>query len=206
MARTERLRRYWDRQSASYDRIMAVAERRFFADTRPWLCGQATGDTLEVAFGTGLNLPYYPREIRLTAVEWSPAMLEIGRRRAASLGREVDLREGDAQALDLPDASFDTVVCTFALCCIPDEGRALAEMARVLRPGGTLLLADHVASPVWPVRALQGLLDAVTVPLQGEHFGRRPVRRVRAMGFTLERHERFKLGMIERLAARRPGG
>ncbi|GAA4187359.1 class I SAM-dependent methyltransferase [Streptosporangium oxazolinicum] len=200
------MRRYWDRQADSYDRRMAVAEDRLFADTRPWLCGQAVGDVLEVAVGTGLNLAHYPHEVRLTGVEWSASMLATARRRADDLGRAVDLRQDDARALSFADERFDTVVCTFAMCGFPDERVVLAEMARVLRPGGSLLLADHVASSAWPVRVLQGLVDAVTVPLSGEHYRRRPVRLVRAMGFTVERHERFKLGVIERFAARKPGG
>jgi ubiquinone/menaquinone biosynthesis C-methylase UbiE len=198
-----RLRRYWDRQADSYDRQMAFAERHFFAGTRSWLCGQAVGDTLEVAVGTGLNLAHYPDDVRLTGVEWSAPMLAVAQRRADDLGRAADLRQGDARALSYADGRFDTVVCTFAMCGFPDERVALAEMARVLRPGGLLLLADHVASSAWPVRVLQGLVDAVTVPLAGEHNRRRPVRWVRAMEFTVERHERFKLGIIERLAARK---
>jgi ubiquinone/menaquinone biosynthesis C-methylase UbiE len=203
-ARDTRLRRYWDRQAHSYDRQMAFAERHFFADTRQWLCGQAVGDALEVAIGTGMNLAHYPRDVRLTGVEWSAPMLEVARRRASDLGRTVDLQHGDARALAFPDGRFDTILCTFALCGISSEQAALAEMARVLRPGGLLLLADHVESSAWPVRVLQVLVDAVTVPLNGEHYRRRPLRGVRAMGFTVERHERFKLGLIERLAARKP--
>ncbi|MEU9832067.1 methyltransferase domain-containing protein [Streptosporangium sp. NPDC048047] len=202
--RERRLRRYWDRQADSYDRRMAFAERRFFGDTRRWLCGQAAGDVLEVAAGTGLNLPHYPPGIRLTGVEWSDAMLVIARRRARALGLVADLRQGDARALEFPDARFDTVVCTFSLCAIPDEETALAEMARVLRSGGLLLLADHVVSTSWPVRVLQTLADAVSVPLQGEHYRRRPLPRVRAMGFGIERHERLTRGVIERFAARKP--
>lgn len=194
----------WDRHADSYDRQITAVERRYFGDTRAWLCGQASGDTLEVALGTGLNFPHYPPGVRLTGVEWSDEMLAVARRRAADLGLDAELSQGDAQDLALPDGRFDTVVCTFALCGIPDERAALAEMARVLRPGGLLLLADHVASSVWPVRALQAGIDLFTVPLFGEHYGRRPLRRVRSMGFTVERHERFNLGIIERLAARRP--
>ncbi|MGI5242626.1 class I SAM-dependent methyltransferase [Dactylosporangium sp. CA-139066] len=202
--RQSRLRRFWDRHAPDYDRRMGIAERRYFRDTRPWLAGQATGDTLEVAVGTGLNLPYYPPGVRLTGVEWSPAMLEHARRRAGSLGLAADLRVGDAQALDLPDASFDTVLCTFALCAIPDARAAFGEMARVLRPGGLLLLADHVRSTVPPVLALQVLADAVTVPLQGEHFSRRPYTWAVRRGFVMLRHERFNLGIIERFAAQGP--
>ncbi len=202
--RDRRLRRYWDRQADSYDRQTAFAERRFFSDTRKWLCTQAIGDTLEVAVGTGLNIPHYPNDVRLTAVDWSAEMLTAVRRRADTLGRPVDLRQGDARALPFRDGRFDTVLCTFALCGVPDERAALAEMARVLRPGGLLLLADHVESSAWPVRLLQWLLDLVTVPLYEEHYRHRPLRWVRAMGFVVERHDRLKLGVIERLAARKP--
>jgi ubiquinone/menaquinone biosynthesis C-methylase UbiE len=204
-SRQRRLRRFWDRHADTYDQNMTIAERRYFRDTRPWLAAQATGETLEVAIGTGLNLPHYPAGIRLTGIEWSPSMLAVAVRRAGALGLDADLRTGDAQALPFPDGRFDTVLCTFSLCAIPDARRALAEMARVLRPGGLLLLADHVASPIWPVRALQAVVDAVTVPLQGEHFGRRPLPWAVALGFTVERHDRFNLGIIERFAARAPG-
>jgi ubiquinone/menaquinone biosynthesis C-methylase UbiE len=202
--RDERLRRRWDKHAGSYDKQMTFADRRFFGDTRHWVCSQATGDVLEVAIGTGLNLSYYPDGARLTGVEWSPAMLAIARRRAADLGRQVDLRQGDAQALDFPAGSFDTVVCTFSLCAIPDDRQALAEMARVLRAGGRLLLADHVEATSRPARAAQRLVEMVSIPLGGEHWRRRPIRHVQAMGFTVERQERFKLGIVERLTARKP--
>ena len=164
---------------------------------------QATGDVLEVAIGTGRNLPFYPEGIRLTGTDFSPAMLELARRQADQLGRRVDLRLGDAQALELPDASFDTVVCTLSLCAIPDERRAVAEMKRVLRPGGRLLLLDHVAGlPRW-LRAIQRLLELVMRQTTGEHQLRHPLQ-VWAEGLEVERRERSKLGMVERLAARKP--
>jgi ubiquinone/menaquinone biosynthesis C-methylase UbiE len=202
--RAQRLRRYWDKHARNYDKQIAFWERRLFADGRQWVCALATGEVLEVAIGTGRNLPYYPQGIRLTGIEFSPAMLELARRQADQLGHKVDLRLGDAQALDLPDDSFDTVVCTLSLCAIPDERRAVAEMQRVLRPGGRLLLLDHVAgSPRW-VRAIQWLLELVTVPLGEEHLRRRPLLQVQAEGFQIERRERSKLGIVERLAARKP--
>jgi ubiquinone/menaquinone biosynthesis C-methylase UbiE len=199
----DRWRRYWNKASASYDKQMRCYDR-LLADSRPWVCAQATGDTLEVAVGTGLNLQFYPAEVELTGVDLSPAMLGIARTRARQLGRVVDLREADAQALPFPAASFDTVVCTFSLCAIPDECRAVSEMTRVLRPGGLLLLADHIAGATWPVRALQRAAEVVTMPLQGEHMLRRPLRQVQAEGLQVERRERFKLGIIERLTARKP--
>lgn len=206
--RDARLRRRWDREAGAYDRGMAVAERRFFPDVRPRTCGLATSETLEVAIGTGLNLAHYPARVldgRLTGVEWSPGMLAVARRRAAERGIDVDLRLEDAQRLGLPDDSYDTVVCTFSLCAIPDHRAALAEMVRVLRPGGLLVLADHVESTSWPFRAFQAMADAVSVPLAGEHFRRRPLRWVLDAGLVVERHERTRAGVIEWFAARTPG-
>jgi ubiquinone/menaquinone biosynthesis C-methylase UbiE len=199
----DRWRRYWDKASVSYDRQMQFCDRVLLGDSRPWVCAQATGHSLEVAIGTGLNLPFYPAGVELTGIDFSPAMLGIAQTRARQLGRTIDLQEADAQALPFPDASFDTVVCTFALCSIPDERRAVGEMIRVLRPGGLLLLADHIAGATWPVRGLQRILELATVPLQGEHMLRRPLRQVQAEGLQIERRERFKAGMVERLAARK---
>ncbi len=110
---------YWDKQAGRYDRAMDFWDRQLFGDSRPWVCGRAAGEVLEVAVGTGRNLPFYPDGIRLTGVDWSPAMLGIARERAATMGRGADLRQGDAQALDFPDESFDTVLCALGLCAIP---------------------------------------------------------------------------------------
>jgi len=203
-ATNQRLRRYWDRHARSYDRQMGFFDRRLFGDSRKWICSQATGQVLEVAIGTGLNLPLYPEDVQLTGIEWSPAMLDIARRRAEQLGRTADLREADAQHLPFPDASFDTVVCTLSLCAIPDDRQAVAEMIRVLRPGGRLLLLDHIVSSAWHARAVQRLLELVTVPYGGEHFRRRPLAHVQAAGLEIEQRDRLKLGIVERIAARKP--
>ncbi len=99
----DRRRRYWDGHAGSCDRQMQFAERYFLGDSRAWVCSQATGQTLEVAIGTGLNLTFYPAEVELAGVEvelagvdFSPAMLAQARRRAAEVGFAVDLREADA--------------------------------------------------------------------------------------------------------------
>ncbi len=201
----ERLRRYWDKHARSYDREMRFFDRALFGESRSWVCSRAGGDVLEVAIGTGRNLPFYPPDVRLTGIEWSPKMLAVARRRADGLGRLADLREGDAQALPFADATFDTVVCTLSLCAIPDDRRAIAEMIRVLKPGGRLLLLDHIAGSSRPLRALQRLLELVTVPLGGEHVLRRPLRHVQSAGLQIEQRDRFKLGIVERLVARKPG-
>ncbi|MEU5263254.1 class I SAM-dependent methyltransferase [Amycolatopsis sp. NPDC021455] len=201
MTKAERWRRYWDRKSATYDVEMGVWDRRLFGDSREWACGQAAGDVLEVAVGTGLNLPCYPAEVTLTGLDLSEGMLAIARDRARRLGRPVTLRQGSAHELPFAEASFDTVLCTFGLCAIPDPAAAVAEMVRVLRPGGRLILVDHVASSSRLVRGMQWLVELASVPLAGEHFRRRPLVLVEALGVPVQRRERFKLGLVERLVA-----
>ena len=201
---TERVRRHYDRSAGSYDRLIAWAEKAFFGGGREWVCSRARGEVLEIAVGTGRNLPFYPGDVRLTGIELSLKMLAIARRRGRELGREADLHVGDAQDLPFPDASFDTVVVTLALCTIPDDKRAVAEAARVLRPGGRLLLLEHVRSPILPVRLLQHVLNPLTVLLDHDHLLREPLRHVEDAGLVVERLERSKLGVVERLAARNP--
>jgi ubiquinone/menaquinone biosynthesis C-methylase UbiE len=202
-ARTERWHRYWDKKSRSYDREMRFMERILFGDSRSWACSQANGEVLEVAVGTGLNFDAYPPEVRLTGIDLSDQMLAIARARAGELGREVELRQGDAHALPFADATFDTVVCTFGLCAIPDIDAALDEMTRVVKPGGKLILVDHVASSSRVARGVQRVLEVITVPMASEHFLRRPLANVRHRPFTIEQAERFKLGLVERVVARR---
>ena len=199
---TERVRRFYDRFAADYDRGMGLFERLLLGDGRRRLCSRASGRTLELAIGTGLNLAFYPRDVQLTGIDVSPGMLAVAGRRAAELGLEVELRVGDAQALDFPDQRFDTVVCTLSLCTIPDERRALAEAHRVLRPGGLLLLLEHVRSPVRPVRWVERLLDPLA-RLAGDHLLRDPLDHLEAAGFGVERCERTKWGIIEQVVARK---
>lgn len=200
----QRRRRHWDRHSRSYDKQMGFMDRRFFGDTRKWVCSHAQGKVLEVAIGTGLNLDWYPDEVRLTGIDLSPRMLDHARRRADANGRTIELSIGNAQQLEFADDSFDTVICTFSLCAVPDDRGAVSEMKRVLRSGGQLLLADHVISTSRPARVVQRLLDLVTVPTAGENFRRRPIQHVRDAGFVIEQHQRFKLGVVERMVARKP--
>jgi ubiquinone/menaquinone biosynthesis C-methylase UbiE len=200
---TERVREIFDASAAQYDRGMAFNERLFFGDGRAWACSQARGQVLEIAIGTGRNLPFYAADVEITGIEISPAMLEIARQRAQSLGRQVELVVGDAQALPFHDQRFDTVVCTISLCCIPDERLAIAEVWRVLRPGGCFVALEHVRSPNIIIRGLERLLESHAVRTQADHLLREPVETVQMVGFSIEYLERQKLGIVERLIARK---
>lgn len=201
---TERARRVWNRQAHRFDKQMGFWERVLFPGDREWACAQARGDVLEVAIGTGRNLEHYPDGTRITGVDISPEMLDRARERAARVRPGTELVEGDAQALTFADASFDTVLSTYSLCSIPDDVAAVREMARVLRPGGTLVLVEHVASPRAGVRAIQWLLHQVTYRLALEHMLRRPRRAVAGTGLEPVSLQRRKAGIVDRIVARKP--
>jgi ubiquinone/menaquinone biosynthesis C-methylase UbiE len=201
---TAKVLRAWEKSAPSYDKQITFLEKIWFSGGREWLGARAQGRVLEVAIGTGLNLPHYPADVTITGIELSPAMLAIARKRAAGLGRAADLHTGDAQALPFPDSTFDTVVCALSLCTIPDPAAAIGQMKRVLVPGGRLLLIDHVASTWPPIRAAQWLLERLTIRAAGEHFTRRQLPLVEAAGFDIVEAERHKAGSIERVLARKP--
>jgi ubiquinone/menaquinone biosynthesis C-methylase UbiE len=199
----ERVRRIYDESADGYDRKIQIPERLLFGSGRQWATSLAAGRTLEVAVGTGRNLPYYDQCVALTAVDLSGRMLALAEQRAAALSREVDFRVADAQALPFDDASFDTVVATLALCSIPDDRAGTAEMARVLKPHGRLVLLDHVRSPFAPVRAVQRALEPLFLRFETDHLLREPERRVQEVGLDIEHCTRSKLGLVLRLVARK---
>lgn len=201
--RNEKVRRSWAKQAPRYDKMIGFFERRLFGDHRRWACSRATGETLEVAVGTGLNIEHYPQHATLTGIDLSSEMLAIAHKRAAALGRDIDLREADAHRLPFDDATFDSVVCTYSLCNIPDPHRAVTEMKRVLRPDGKLILVDHIRSAVKPIFWLQRAVEFFTRRLEGEHMTRRPLEYVKAEGFEVQERDRMRAGIVERLVGKK---
>lgn len=200
-------RRHYETEAQNYDKEMDFWERWLFgAEHRAWACSRATGDTLEVAIGTGLNLVHYPAAVHLTGIDLSPEMLVVARESAARLQCTIELQVGDAQDLPFADRSFDSVVCTYALCSVPDVARAVSEMMRVLRSGGRLILVDHVRSTVKPIFWLQRLYEFIPSRTKGEHMTRRPALQVMAADFDIQARDRLRAGVVERLVAVKPHG
>ena len=140
-----------------------------FARQRHLLIPQAQGRVLEVGLGTGRNLPYYdPTRVRqVVGVDPALHMHSLAAQRAKASGLNVSLMGLSAEKLPAPDASFDTVVCTYTLCSIPDPVAALREMRRVLTPGGKLLFSEHGRSPEASVARWQTRLQPYWMPLAG---------------------------------------
>jgi ubiquinone/menaquinone biosynthesis C-methylase UbiE len=170
-------------------------------DHRGWACSRAIGITLEVGIGSGRNLPEYPAHLTLIGVDLSPEMLNLASARARQLRRAVELLETDAEDLPFPDSSFDTVVCTYALCTIGDDKAAVNEMQRVVRPGGRLFLVDHVRSTLAPIIWMQWLYELVPRRTGEEYMTRRPAEHIMAHQFQVVARDRLRFGVVERLVA-----
>ncbi|MGH3491660.1 MAG: class I SAM-dependent methyltransferase [Sciscionella sp.] len=197
-ANSDQIARLFDRMAGRYDRQIGFVERMVFPRSRRWAVARARGHVVEIAVGTGLNLPFYTEVVdSVIGVDISEGMLARARTRAEQLGlREVRLLRGDVQALTLPDASADTVVSTMSFCTIPDPYAAAREAWRVLRPGGRFVLAEHGPAGHRAGRALMRALEPISVRAGADHLMRDPQPYVTAAGFGLDEVERDGWGGI----------
>ena len=163
-------------------------------ERRKTLAG-VSGDVLEVGFGSGLNLPHYPPAVRrLVAVDPATESAKLARKRIAAAPFPVEYLPFTGEQLDAPTASFDAVVSTFTLCTIPDPGAALAQMKRVLKPGGRLFFVEHGRAPDPDVRRWQDRLNgAQRFACGGCNLNRDIEQTVREAGFAFGELEKYYL-------------
>ena len=200
------LRAAYARLAPTYDRSVGLAERALLGELRQAFANELRGETLEVAIGSGLNLPYYPAAVeRAVGVDLSGGMLAQARQRATELGRPITLVQGDAQRLPFPDDRFDSVGISLSLCTIPNPVAALRELARVCRPDGRVVLLEHVRSPVWPVYAVERLLSPLQERFIGCHLTRETIDTARREGFAIASERRRLFGVLRLVVARPPG-
>lgn len=198
----ERLQRI----APTYGAVERFIERRVFGPWRARIWSLVTGQrVLEVAVGTGSNMPYYPPGVHVTAFDISGARVERARQRAQLLGLDVDLRVMDAEHLELPSAAFDTVVATWVLCSVPNPLSALRELSRVCKPEGQVLLLEHVRIDGPIIGRLMDWFDPLAVRMGAGHINRRTVETVRQSGLAIERIETLAhRGLVKLILARVP--
>jgi len=186
----------YDRWAAHYDRVMRPLERRLIASLRTAAMREtpAGARLLEVGAGTGANFPFYPKGVTATATELSGEMLRQARMKAPPEG--VTLVQSPAERLPFADEAFDAALSTLVLCSVESIGAALAEMRRVVRAGGRVVMIEHVRPP----GLLGHVFDAVslvTVPFLEDHFNRRTAEEAARAGLRVLRVEPHALGIVQ---------
>lgn len=192
----------YNRFARRYDWLEGILNLLGVSKLRRMLLRRASGGVLEVAVGTGKSLHYYPPNHRIIAVDISTEMLNVARKRAAKLYMHVSFSVADAEALPFPDKTFDTVVSSLSTCTFPNPVAALAEMARVCRLEGKILLLEHGRSDrEWLGRWQDNYADKFAKPL-GCHWNREPLVQVRNAGLEVEQSRRFLSGIFHLIDAK----
>jgi ubiquinone/menaquinone biosynthesis C-methylase UbiE len=191
----------YDRFARWYDLVEGIPDVLGVRKLRRRLLRQASGNVLEVAVGTGKNLPYYPPGCRIIAMDVSREMLNVARKRAAELSMDVSFLLADAQALPFPDHSFDTVVSSLSTCTFPEPLIALQEIARVCRTDRRVLLLEHGRSNrEWLGRWQDRREDSFTKQ-RGCHWNREPLELVRKAGLKINNSRRVFFGVFHTIDA-----
>ena len=202
---TETTRRRYDRIAPVFDLLEGLMETVSFRRWRTLAWQRVEGtDVLEIGVGTGKNFPFYPANSRVTAIDFSAAMLERAKAKARRSRLRVSLVTMDIEKLAFPADSFDAVVGSFVFCSVPDPNRGLAEILRVLKPGGQLVLLEHVLSDRPMAAWLMRKLNPLVVRLLGANIDRPTAETVAAGGFRVEGIKDLS-GIVKLIVARRPG-
>ena len=178
-------RKRYNRVAAVYDLMEKPIEMLFFRHWRRKLFSQVKGRVLEIGVGTGKNIPYYPKELRVTAVDISEKMLQSGQKRAVVAEKAVQFALMDAQNLAFKDEIFDTIVATFVFCSVSDPVDGLKELKRVIKKDGSILLLEHVKSKHRIMGKLMDILNPLTVKMAGFNINRDTVKNIKNAGLSI---------------------
>jgi ubiquinone/menaquinone biosynthesis C-methylase UbiE len=198
---SQELSQKYDRFARWYDWVEGIPEALGLYRLRYQMLQRASGAVLEAAIGTGKNLPYYPRDCRITAVDRSREMLNIARKRAAKLSLNVSFLLADAEALPFWDESFDTVVSSLSTCTFPNPVAALKEMARVCRPEGKILLLEHGRSDREWLGRFQDRTAERHAKQLGCHWNRKSLDLVSRAGLKINKAQRVFFGIFNQIEA-----
>lgn len=183
MDKSEKIQKRYDRVSKVYDILEQPMEAMAMKRWRLDLMAELNGRVLEVGVGTGKNIQYYPDELDVTAIDFSRNMLAKAIEKAKRFHKNVKLIQMDAQNMDFPDDSFDTVFTTCVFCSVPDPIKGLKEIRRVCKPYGKIIMIEHVRSEKPFVGTIMDLLNPIFINLYGCNINRQTVSNINQAGF-----------------------
>ena len=187
--------RKWDAASRSFDFISFGDDHRLGPHKRR-LFAKMHGAILMVAAGTGNDFRFFPTGQSILAIDISPRMLERAEKKAAQYQGKIELRQMDVCQLPLPDSSFDSVVTVCTFCSVPEPVVGLRELYRVLKPGGHILMFEHVRSRIGPLGILLDLMTPLSRRV-GPDLNRDTVGNVQKAGFRIRREENVYLDIVK---------
>lgn len=192
----------WDKASRTFD-LFTFADDRRLGSYKRRLFTKMQGGTLMVAAGTGNDFKFFPPGQRIVAIDISPKMIERAARKATAYQGTIELKQMDVCELEFADKTFDTVatVCTF--CSVPRPIIGLRELYRVLKPGGQILMFEHVRSNIGPFGIFLDLMTPLSRRV-GPDLNRNTVSNVQKAGFRLRREENVYLDIIKIIEAVKP--
>ena len=181
---TEVIKKRYDRIAPYFDKIEGMMEKMMLGELRASIWQKVAGkQILEAGVGTGKNFPYYP-EASISAIDFSSVMIQQAQKKRQHRGLDVELSIMDVQQLDFPGDHFDSIIATFLFCSVPEPKQGLLELKRVCKPGGEVLLLEHVLSSNKFAARIMHLLNPIVVRLFGANINRKTVKTVRACGFS----------------------
>lgn len=180
----DKIRRKYDRCSRVYDIFEQPMELMLLKRWRIELAKELYGKVLEVGVGTGKNIMYYPDNMDITAIDFSDMMLSKAKQKAEKLNKKTTIIHMDAQQMSFQDDTFDCIFTTCVFCSVPDPIQGLREIRRVCKPGGKIIMLEHVRSENKILGILMDLFNPVTVNLYGANINRRTVDNIKLAGFS----------------------
>lgn len=179
---SQKIRHRYNRISAIYDLIDRPMEH-MFAEHRKNMLKEAHGKVLEVGAGTGKNFEYYPDNAEVTAIDFSPKMIKIAKKKAAGLPNISQVLEMDVESMSFVDSTFHTVVNSCVFCSVPHPVKGLKEIRRVCKRNGKILMLEHVKSRKLIIAPLMDIINPIPLHIYGANINRETEKNLQKAGF-----------------------
>lgn len=193
----------WDKLAPRFDTMASAGAEKRWAPDKGGLFAGMEGKVLFLALGTGLDIPFFPKGLSITALDISPKMIEHAQERIAAYDGTIETHVMDVHDMAFPDDSFDMVVTSCTFCSVPRPIEGLKALRRVLKPGGKLLMFEHTGSRWYPFRYMMNLMTLITRRI-GPDMNRPTVANVRAAGFQVTEVRNVFLDVVKTIKAIKP--